>query len=154
MSDDRATRIAELLSQREDHSIESMMKMQYDVYSKHAEWIMPLIRHLLPESGNGKLLREWDLVYCSDCVAASVFENVYFELVKTVFGDYGVGREVVEFILDNSELYYIGTTGSSTTSCSGRNRYGSEARRGTRSSERPWHGAWRWMPGASGTSAR
>lgn len=107
MSDDRAARVAEMLAERNDHSVESMMKMQYDVYSKHAEWIMPLIRHLLPESGNGKLLREWDLVYTSDCVAASVFENVYFELVKTVFGDYGVGREVIEYILDNSELYYM-----------------------------------------------
>jgi penicillin amidase len=105
MSDDRATRIAELLAERDDHSVESLMKMQYDVYSKHAEWIMPLIRHLLPEEGNGKLLRDWDLVYSSDCVAASAFENVYFELAKTVFGDCGVGREVIEYILDNTELY-------------------------------------------------
>ncbi len=107
MSDDRAVRIAELLAQRDDHSVESLQKMQYNVYSKHAERIMPLIRHLLPESGNGKLLREWDLVYTSDSVAASVFENVYFEMVKTVFGDCGVGREVIEYILDNSELYYM-----------------------------------------------
>jgi len=107
MSDDRAARIADMLAEKNDHSVESMMKMQYDVYSKHAEWTMPLIRHLLPEDGNGKLLREWDLVYGSDCVAASVFENVYFELVKTVFGDCGVGREVIEYILDNSELYYL-----------------------------------------------
>ncbi|MEW6554492.1 MAG: penicillin acylase family protein [Actinomycetota bacterium] len=107
MSDDRAVRIAELLAAREDHSVESLMKMQYDVYSKHAERIMPLIRHLLPEGGNGDLLREWDLVYSSDCVAACVFENVYFEIARTVFGDYGVGREVVEYILDNSELYYM-----------------------------------------------
>jgi penicillin amidase len=107
MCDDRAIRIAELLAEREDHSVESLMKMQYNVYSKHAEWIMPLIRHLLPESGNGRLLKEWDLVYASDSVAASVFENVYFEIVKTVFGDYGVGREVIEYILDNTELYYM-----------------------------------------------
>jgi len=107
MSDDRATRIAELLAERRDHSVEGMMKMQYDVYSKHAERIMPLIRHLLPKEGNGRILRTWDLVYASDSVAASVFENVYFEIVKTVFGDYGVGREVIEYILDNSEIYYL-----------------------------------------------
>ncbi len=107
MSDDRATRIAELLAEKDDHSVESLMKMQYDVYGKHAERTMPLIRHLLPEDGNGKLLRDWDLVYASDSVAATVFENVYFELVKTVFGDCGVGREVIEHILDNSELYYM-----------------------------------------------
>ncbi|MBN2027461.1 MAG: penicillin acylase family protein, partial [Actinobacteria bacterium] len=97
----------ELLAERDDHSVESLMEMQYNVYSKHAEWTMPLIRHLLPAEGNGKLLRDWDLVYASDSVAASVFENVYFELVKTVFGDCGVGREVFEYILGNSELYYL-----------------------------------------------
>jgi len=107
MSDDRATRIAELLAERDDHSVESLMEMQYNVYSKHAEWTMPLIRHLLPDSGNGKLLRDWDLVFASDSVAASVFENVYFELVKTVFGDCGMGREVIEYILNNSELYFM-----------------------------------------------
>ena len=57
MSDDRADRIAELLASRSDHSVESMMKMQYDVYSKHAEWSLPLIRPLLPRNPNGKLLR-------------------------------------------------------------------------------------------------
>ncbi len=107
MSDDRATRIAELLAERDDHSVESLKKMQYNVYGKHAERVMPLIRHLLPESGNGKLLSAWDLIYASDSVAASVFENVYFEIVRTVFGDYGVGREVIEYILDNTELYYM-----------------------------------------------
>ncbi|NPV58531.1 MAG: penicillin acylase family protein [Actinobacteria bacterium] len=107
MSDDRAARVAELLAARDDHSVQSMMKMQYDVYGKHAEWTMPLIRHLLPEEGKGGILREWDLVYSPDSVAASVFENVYYELLKTVFGDYGVGREVIEYVLDNSELFYM-----------------------------------------------
>lgn len=107
MSDDRAVRIAELLAARQDHSVESLMAMQYNVYSKHAEWTLPLIRHLLPEDGNGKLLSEWDLVYASDSVAASIFENVYFEIVRTVFGDCGVGRDVIAYILDNSELFYM-----------------------------------------------
>jgi len=105
MSDDRAARIAELLAARSDHSVEGMMAMQYEVYGKHAERIIPLLRPLLPATANGRLLRDWDLYYSSDSLGASLFERVYLELVKTVFGDHGMGRDVMEFILDNTELF-------------------------------------------------
>jgi penicillin amidase len=107
MADDRAERIAELLAARTDHTVEGMMAMQYDVYGKHAERIMPLVRPLLPDTASGRLLAAWDLRYTSDSIGASLFEAVYLELVKTVFGDHGVGRAVIEFILDRSELFNL-----------------------------------------------
>ena len=107
MSEDRTERISELLAAADDHSVESSMQMQYNVYGKHAEWFMSLIRPLLPDTEKGRLLGDWDLVYTSDSLGATLYESVYFELVKTVFGDYGMGREVMEYILDNSELYYL-----------------------------------------------
>jgi penicillin amidase len=107
MADDRAERISELLAARADHTIEGMMAMQYDVYGKHAERIMPLVRPLLPDTSNGRLLAGWDLRYSSDSLGASLFEAVYTELIKTVFGDHGVGRAVIEFILGNSELFNL-----------------------------------------------
>jgi len=105
MSDDRAARIAELLAARTDHSVASTKCMQYEVYGKHAERIMPLIRPLLPDTPNGRLLRDWDLRYTSDSLAADLFERVYRELVKTVFGDCGVGREVMDYLVDETELH-------------------------------------------------
>jgi penicillin amidase len=105
LSEDRASRIAELLAARADHSVERAMKMQYEVYGKHAEWFMGLIRPLLPDTEKGRLLKDWDLCYSSESLGASLFESVYLEVVKTVFGDYGMGREVVAFIMEDSELF-------------------------------------------------
>lgn len=107
MSDDRASRIAELLAARSDHSVQSMMAMQYEVYGKHAERFMPLIRPLLPDTDNGRRLRDWDLRYSSDSLGACLFERVYREVVTLVFGECGMGRAVIEFLLDNSELFNL-----------------------------------------------
>ena len=107
MADDRSERISALLAARTDHTVEGMMAMQYDVHGKHAERIMPLIRPLLPDTANGRLLATWDLRYSTDSLGASLFEAVYIELVKAVFGDHGVGRAVMEFVLCNSELFNL-----------------------------------------------
>lgn len=109
MAADRSLRIAELLEARDDHDLDSMREMQYDVRGKQAEPFMDIIRPLLPESENGALLREWDLLYASDSLGATLFESVYKELVKVVFGDNGLGREAIEYLLDETiltNLYY------------------------------------------------
>ena len=105
MSDDRAARVAELLAARTDHSVASTRVLQYDVYGKHAERFMALLRPLLPDTPNGLLLRDWDLRYTSDSLAADLFERVYREILLAVFGDHGIGREAIAYLLDNSEIF-------------------------------------------------
>lgn len=107
MSEDRAARIAELLAARSDHSVETTKAMQYDVYGKHAEWFMGLVRPLLPDTAEGRLLAAWDLRYTSESLGASAFENVYLEVIRTVFGDCGMGREVITFLMEDSELFHL-----------------------------------------------
>jgi len=107
MSEDRASRIAELLAAGNEHSVESTKAMHYDVYGKHAEWFMQIIRPLLTDTEQARLLAGWDLRYASESVAASVFENVYLEVMKTVFGDCGVGRGVIEYLMQESELFNL-----------------------------------------------
>lgn len=109
MAADRSLRIAELLDARDDHDIKGMKEMQCDVYAKHAEQFMPIILPLLPDTENGNLLKQWDLLYASDSLGATLFESVYLELVTVVFGDNGFGREVMEYILEETilcNLYY------------------------------------------------
>ena len=104
MASDRSSRIAELLEARDDHDIDSMRNMQYDVYAKHAEQFMPIIRPLLPDTENGNLLKEWDLLYAPDSLGAALFESVYQELVLIVFGEGGMGREVADFLQKETSL--------------------------------------------------
>jgi penicillin G amidase len=102
----RTRRISELLAVRDDHSVESMKKMQYDIYSKQAEDFMKLFRPLLPDSEAGKILAGWDLVYSPDSLAPTLFENILSELLWIVFGELNFGREVFDFLANETILLH------------------------------------------------
>lgn len=105
MASYRSERIAALLSQKKNHTVTDMMSMHYDLYSLQAERLMKMIRPLLPDTKKGAILREWDLRYTEDSRGATLFESVYRALVRVVFGDNGMGREVVDRILNETSLF-------------------------------------------------
>lgn len=105
MADYRARRIREMLSARSDHSVSSMQAMHYDLYSKHAEDYMKIIRPLLPEGTEGDLLRDWDLTYTSDSKAATAFENVFAEYAIVVFGEQVLGRTVMDHLMYQTIIF-------------------------------------------------
>lgn len=102
----RTRRISELLEARDDHSIESMKQMQYDLYSKQAEDFMSVIRHLLPDTEKGRILAEWDLKYSSDSVGPFLFEGIYSELIALVFGELNFGRKVLDYLVHETVLMH------------------------------------------------
>lgn len=106
MADYRAQRITEMLDGRSDHSVESMQAMHYDLYSKQAELFMEKIRPLLPDNEEGRLLRQWDLKYHSASRAATLFENIYRELSRTVFGTLGLGPAVFDYLVNETILFH------------------------------------------------
>lgn len=96
----RAQRIAQLLEQNKGKLGEDIFKsMHMDLHSLQAERFMPLIRPLLPDTPNGKILADWDLSYKADSKGAMLFEEVYHALVRVVFGEGGLGRGVIDYIL-------------------------------------------------------
>jgi penicillin amidase len=111
MGDWRARRIHEMLAARSDHTVASMQKMHYDLYSKQAEDWMPIIEPLLPEGPHADLLRDWDLRYEGNSVAASVFENIYREFALLVFGEQSLGAEVMRYLMDET-IVFCDFTGS------------------------------------------
>jgi penicillin amidase len=102
MGDWRARYIHELLEARTDHTVESMQKM----HSKQAEEWMPIIKPLLPEVPAADALRRWDLRYSGDSIAPSVFENIYVEMARLVFGEMTLGNKVMDHILDETILFW------------------------------------------------
>ena len=94
----RFNRINELLESKEKLSIEDMKKMHYDLYSKQADLFMPVIAPLLPDTEAGNLLKNWDFRYQEDSKAAYYFEQIYHELLRTVFGLNDWGERVFDFI--------------------------------------------------------
>lgn len=105
MSSYRANRISELIEGRSELAPDDMKEFHYDRRSLQPEIFRPLIESHLPDNEIGRALRDWDGRYESDSVAAAAFERIYAELIRTVFGDEGVGRQVIDHLITETSLY-------------------------------------------------
>ncbi len=105
MPDYRADRIRELLAKKEGLTVDDMKKIHYDRYSKQAEAFMEIIRPLLPATENGDLLKNWDSKYNAESMGATLFERVYLELLKLVFGENGMGVDVVTTMITDTSMF-------------------------------------------------
>ncbi len=94
----RAERIQELLEEKDDFTCEDMKRIQSDLYSNQASRFMEILIPLLPETKQGRILKEWDKTYSLDSKGAYLFEQFYRELLLYVFGDLGFGRRAVEYL--------------------------------------------------------
>lgn len=101
----RADRICQLLETGGAFDEVHMKDMHYDLYSLQAERLMKLIGPLLPDTDNGRILKAWDLRYHADSTGATLFESVYRAIIDVVFGDHGLGREVVDHIFSKTGLF-------------------------------------------------
>jgi len=82
----RADRIRSLLAAGSTFRASDFARMQMDLVSPQAEAFMNLLRPLLPDTPQGKILRDWDHSYGLDSQGAFLFERVYRSLMRAVFG--------------------------------------------------------------------
>lgn len=101
----RYDRIRELLLKGDRLGVEDMKKIQYDIYSHHAEKFMKILRPLIPGSRNGRILKEWDMKYSADSEGAVIFDSVYKSLIRIVFGDNCMGREAVNYLMEETIIF-------------------------------------------------
>jgi len=105
MASYRADMIRRRLLEKDGLTVDDMKRIHYDRHSLQAETFMKVIRPLLPDTPNGKTLRDWDLRYMADSIGATLFENVYMELVHLVFGEMGFGADVTKYIFAETLLF-------------------------------------------------
>lgn len=94
----RAERIAQLLSHDRQFTLADMFAMHFDLYSLQAEAFMKILRPLLPETPQARILRDWDLRYGVDSRGAFLFEQFYAGLLREVFGKGGLGEAAVDYL--------------------------------------------------------
>lgn len=82
-----------------------MQVMHYDLYSPQAAAFMPLIVPHLPESEQGRRLKQWDCVYRPDSELPTLFENIYSSLLRELFGTQAWGEQVVVYIEKETTLF-------------------------------------------------
>jgi penicillin amidase len=98
MGDYRAVRIAAEIESAPFITVNQMFKLHYDVVSVQAEKFMKILKPLLPDTPQGKILMDWDYTYAADSKGAFLFEEFYKALNKTVFGTSGMGETVVDYL--------------------------------------------------------
>ncbi len=94
----RVDRINDILKNGNKFTIDDTFKMHFDVYSLQAEYFMKILKPLLPDTEQGKILRNWDLKYTLDSKGAFLFEEIYRELYKEVFGKNGFNETVIDYL--------------------------------------------------------
>ena len=101
----RSDRIGYLLAKKEKLTIDDCREIHYEVYSLQAEYFMRILKPLLPETPQGKILREWDCRYHPESQGAFLFEKFYETLRREVFGKNGFGVAAVDFLANESGAF-------------------------------------------------
>jgi penicillin amidase len=101
MGSHRVDRITELLGRRRDWTVAAARELQLDVTSGQARRYMSLLRPLLPNTPQGRILSDWDCTYDADSRGAYLFERFYRRLIGDVFGPV-CGDEVVRFFIEET----------------------------------------------------
>jgi len=101
----RADRIEQLLEQGSELTLADMCKIQFDLVSPQAEAYMKILGPLLPDTPQGRILREWDLRYAAESQGAFLFEEFYRLLYRDVFGRQGLGTAVVDHLAAETGIF-------------------------------------------------
>ncbi len=101
----RGDRIRHVLSKARGLAPEHFFELQHDVHSLQAERFLAVLRPLLPDTEQGRLLRGWDCGYGPASKGAYLFERFYQELLLAVFGGNGLGSEVAGHLARESGTF-------------------------------------------------
>ncbi|MFZ5519065.1 MAG: penicillin acylase family protein [Candidatus Zhuqueibacterota bacterium] len=101
----RFQRIMDRLQHSDSVDRQYIQRMQYDVYSKQAERLIMLFIPLLPDHLNADILQNWNMSYVTDSKSATIFESLYLNCLKIVFGAHGIGADAMEHLLTRTSLF-------------------------------------------------
>jgi len=101
----RHDRIRALLEAGSDHTVDTMKATQLDLTSRQAEALMEIWRPLLPDSLGGRLLARWDLRYDIESRGATLFEEVYHEVVRRVCGERLFGADGWTAVVEETAVF-------------------------------------------------
>ena len=89
----RADRIRQLIAKKPKHTIDDMKIIQTDLYSLQAERFLKILGPMIPQNKAGEILSKWDLKYDRDSKGATIFHQVYMDLMGEIFGKSVYGND-------------------------------------------------------------
>jgi penicillin amidase len=92
LPDYRKRRIVERLTELPRATIADMQQLQYDVLSKQASDLLPVLLALVEDGPFKEQLSGWDRRYTPDSTSAALFQHFYRHVVLEIFGhEQGIG---------------------------------------------------------------
>ena len=92
LPDYRKRRIVERITQLAKATLKDMQALQYDVTSKQADDLLPVLLPLIEDCPLKRRLSEWDRTYTLDSTEATLFQHFYRHVVLEIFGhEQGIG---------------------------------------------------------------
>ena len=104
MGNYRVDRIRQLLEEKEKLDVDDMKRIQRDLYSLQAEKFFNIIAPLIPDTAFGKILKEWNLRYDRNSLAATLFEKFYNDLLRKIFCENLFGTDVWDHIINETGM--------------------------------------------------
>lgn len=92
LADYRRRRIDEMLTELPQATIEDMQAIQYDLTSRHASDLLPVLLAHLEDCPLKRQLTDWDCRYSLDSAKATLFQHFYRHVLLEIFGhEEGIG---------------------------------------------------------------
>jgi penicillin amidase len=104
MGDYRARRIEDVLTEA-PCDLATFRRLHVDTFSLQASEMMGILAPVLPDTGVGRSLAEWDMNYDLESTGAVLFESFYRELILEMFAPGGFGEVVINHLLDVTGIF-------------------------------------------------
>lgn len=101
----RYDRITGLLGDHDNWSVNDMQLMQYDLISPQAERLVPVFLDHMDDDDARRELSDWSFNFPPRSRRATLYDNIYRAALRVTFGDGGLSRDWLAFLLDNTSLY-------------------------------------------------
>ena len=113
----RFQRIQEVLSQEGQLSLVDMQHLQYDVTSKQAQRLLPVFLAHLHNPDAALDLGDWHCDFTASSRRATMFHNIYRAALMVTFGEGGLGRDYLSYLLDETSFYTSAAEGIDNVLC-------------------------------------
>ncbi len=101
----RAQRIADLLDDKSEMTIQDHLDIQTDLHSLQADEFLEVLLPLLPDSEQAQELKDWDRCYRTDSPEATLFEAFYSELRASLFAAEAIGGDVMKHLATETGIF-------------------------------------------------
>ncbi|MBT3981488.1 MAG: penicillin acylase family protein [Bacteriovoracaceae bacterium] len=96
--------LKKIIDSGEKISTKSMAKLQCDLFSLEAKWLLDLFTFDLGKDCLPELLNDWDFCYDPDSCAPTLFELIRKNLLSEIFGDV-FGDDVFNYMLEKTGIF-------------------------------------------------